>query len=171
MPPSLTKYLLFIITLVCSLPVAALTNDSKEALNISADSSRHNYKIRETWFEGKVKIKQGSTHLTADRLVTRKNAHNKIEEVIAYGYQDLAHYWTQPKENEEVMHAQAKVMKIYPLKSRIVLEGEVLVTQGKNRFKGQIIVYNTKQQIITVPAAKNSRATFVIEADQVKKAI
>lgn len=170
MSHSLTSKLL-VLLLALPLPLYALPNDNKAPLNIFSNSSQHNYKLRETWFEGKVKIHQGSTHLTAERLVTKKNGKNKVEEVIAYGGDKQAHYWTQPKVGEEVMHARAKVMKIYPQQSKIVLEGNVLVSQGKNHFQGQIIVYNTKRQIITVPANKNSRATFVIEADQVKAAV
>ncbi len=149
----------------------ALPSDSKALMYITAASSEYNYKIRETRFEGQVKIDQGSTHLEADRVITKRNEQNKIQEALAFGLQQPAHYWTHPKAGEKILHAYAKLMKIYPLESRIVLEGDVRVNQGENHFQGQIIVYNVKLQTITVPPTKNSRATFVIESDQIKQTI
>jgi len=163
---------LLLVTLIFSpLCLFALATDHKALMHIIAESSQYNYKMGETWFEGKVKVDQGTTHLTADRLITKRNAQNKIQEAIAFGLQEPAHYWTYPKNGEKILHAHAKLMKLYPLESRIVLEGDVLVTQGENRFQGQIIVYNIKLQTITVPPTKNSRATFVIETDQLKQTI
>lgn len=155
--------------MMTAIHAAAPLADKAALMHIISDSSQYQYKAGETWFEGKVHVDQGSTHLTADRLTTRKNAHNRIEEAIAYGNDQLAHYWTDPKKGEKELHARAKVMKLYPLQSRIILMGDVLVMQGENRFQGQIIVYNIKQQTITVPPTKNGRATFVIDTNQIKQ--
>jgi lipopolysaccharide export system protein LptA len=138
-------------------------------MHITSDTSRYNYKMGETWFEGSVQVDQGTTHLTADRVVTHKNEHNKIIEAVAYGDEKPVHYWSRPLKHEKEIHAQARMMKFYPLESKVVLEGNVIVVQGENRFQGQIIVYNIKQQTITVPPSKNSRATFVIEANEIKQ--
>jgi len=157
--------------LISAIFLIGSTDNHKSLMHITSESSEYNYKNNETSFEGHVVVDQGTTHLTADRVITHKNAQNKIQEAIAYGTQPLAHYWTEPKNGEKILHAHAKIMKIYPLESRVILEGDVLVTQGENRFQGQIIVYNIKQQTIIVPPTKNSRATFVIETDQVKQAL
>lgn len=149
----------------------ALPNDQKALMYITAASSEYNYKLRETRFEGQVKVDQGTTHLEADRVITKRNAQNKIHEALAFGLLQPVHYWTYPKKGEKMLHAYAKLMRLYPLESRIVLEGDVRLRQGENRFQGQIIVYNIKSQTITVPPTKNSRATFVIEADQLKQTI
>ncbi len=162
---------LALLLLLASKPLAALPDDHKALMHIIADGSEYNYKMGETWFEGHVKIDQGSTHLEADRVITKRNAQNKIQEALAFGLQQPAHYWTYPKTGEKMLHAYAKLMKLYPLESRLVLEGDVRVTQGENRFQGQIIVYNIKLQTITVPPTKNSRATFVIETDKLKQSI
>lgn len=162
--------LLLLFSLLAS-RLCALPDDQKALMHITADSSQYNYKMGETWFEGHVKVDQGTTHLEADRVITKRNAQNKIQEALAFGLQQPAHYWTYPRKGEKMLHAYAKLMKLYPLESRIVLEGDVRVAQGENRFQGQIIVYNVKLQTITVPPTKNSRATFVIEADKIKQTI
>ncbi len=166
-----TKSWLLFLPLLLPSHLSALASDQQALMYIAADSSQYNYKTRETCFEGAVKIDQGTTHLEADRVITKRNAHNKIQEALVFGIQQPAHYWTFPKKGEKMLHAHAKLMRFYPLESHLVLEGEVRVTQGENRFQGQIIVYNIKSQTITVPPTKNSRATFVIEAGSLKQTI
>jgi len=157
--------------MILSFSLYALPEDQKALMYITADSSQYNYKLSETWFEGQVKIDQGSTHVEADRVITKRNTQNKIQEAFAFGLQQPAHYWTCPKKGDKILHAYAKIIKFYPLESRVVLEGNVRVTQGENRFQGQIIVYNIKLQTITVPPTKNSRATFIIEPDSMKQTL
>lgn len=146
----------------------ALPTDPQQAIHIVADSSVFDYKKRFNRYEGHVKIDQGSSHVVADRVETRSNAQHKMEEAIAYGTQKLAHYWTLPKEKDPEFHAHARIIHFFPLQSLVKLEGDVVVTQGENIFHGPIILYNTKDQIVTAPAMKNGHATIVIEPNQSK---
>lgn len=151
---------------VFSLFTFALPNDNKEPLIIVADSTIYNYKAGINTFEGHVKVDQGSTHIIADRLVTKTNAKHKIEEAIAYGNTDPAHFWTTPKPNELPLHAYAKIIRFYPLVSNVTLEQSVTVKQGDNRFHGELIHYNNLEQTITVPPSQNGRAVLVYNPEQ-----
>lgn len=144
----------------------ALPTDSQERLYIVADTTVYNYKAGINTFEGHVKVDQGSTHIIADRLVTKSNAQHKIEEAIAYGNTDPAHFWTTPKPNELPLHAYAKIIRFYPLVSNVTLEQSVTVKQGDNRFQGELIHYNNLEQTITVPPTKNGRAVLVYNPEQ-----
>jgi lipopolysaccharide export system protein LptA len=142
----------------------ALPHDSEKNMHITADTTLLNYKSGFNTYEGNVKIDQGETRLTADRLTTQNNARHKMEEAIAYGTaQQLAHYWTIPQPGDPVFHARAKIIKFYPIKSTVVLQGDVVVTQGDNSFKGPEIIYNIKDQTVLSPATKKGRSTIVIE--------
>ncbi len=145
------------------LPVFSLSTDNQEVVHVVADSSIYNYKTGVNLFEGNVKVDQGTTHITADKLITKNNTQHKIKEAIAYGTKQLAHYWTLPKDNEPELHAKAKIIKFYPIDTHVVLEQNVILTQGENSFHGEIIFYNKSSQTIIVPAAKNSRATLVYD--------
>jgi lipopolysaccharide transport protein LptA len=145
-------------TLVCALP-----DDSSKNMHISADSTLFNYKNGFNTYEGNVSVIQGGTHLTADRMTTQNNDHHKINEAIAYGNQKLAHYWTVPQPGDPLFHAQARIIKFYPLTSLVVLQGDVVVTQGNNSFNGPEIIYNIKDQTVSSPANKKGRATIIIE--------
>lgn len=144
----------------------ALPTDNMQKVYIVADSTTYNYKNGINVFEGHVKIDQGTTHITADKLITKSNAQHKIEEAIAYGYQELAHYWTLPKEGEPEMHAKAKIIKYYPIQANITLQQEVYVTQGENSFQGNLIHYNSKDQTVTVPASTSGHAVLVYNPDK-----
>lgn len=139
----------------------ALPSDSRQALHIKADSSIYNYKTGYNLFEGNVVIDQGTTHITADKLITKSDLKHKISEAIAYGDQQLAHYWTLSKQSEPEIHAYARVIKFYPSQSNVTLEKQVKVTQGENSFNGELIHYNSNDQTITVPASNKGRSVIV----------
>ncbi len=141
----------------------ALPSDSEKNMHITADSTLLNYKTGFNLYEGNVKITQGETRLTAERLTTQRNNNHKMEEAIAYGTKTLAHYWTIPRKGDQVLHAKANIIKFYPLKSLVVLNGNVLVTQGNNSFQGPEIIYNIKDQTVVSPPTKKGRATIIVE--------
>jgi lipopolysaccharide export system protein LptA len=144
----------------------ALSTDHLQPIHITADSSKYNYKTGVNEFTGNVKADQGTTHLTADRLLTKTDRSHKIHEIIAYGAKDRAHYWTTPKTTDPELHAQANIIKYYPMLSNITLEQVVLVQQGENSFQGELIHYNSINQTVTVPKLDKSRALIVYNPDK-----
>lgn len=156
------------ILLCVSALAIAHPDDAKEKIHLTANSQEFNYKTGINTYEGNVRIDQGTTHLIADKVVTKNNDQHKLFEAIAYGTKQLAKYTTIPKTGDIAMQAEAKVIKFYPLTSTIVLEGDVIVTQGENSFHGPTIIYNMKEQVVSVPASKTGGATITIEPDKVK---
>lgn len=146
----------------------ALPEDKAQTIHIDADSTTFNYKTKMSTYEGNVHVSQGSSNLLADYLTTKSNAEHKMEEAIAYGRKKPAEYWTIPHTGDKPLHAKANVIKFYPIKSLIYLEGNVVVSQGENNFHGPYIIYNIKDQLVTAPASKNGRASIVIQPDQLK---
>lgn len=153
------------ITIICMICVACpawcLPQDRKQKLHITADSTVYNYKQGVNFFLGHVQVDQGTTHITADKLATKAGHGHQIHEAVAYGVDNLAHFWTTPKPGDKEMNALARIIKFYPLTSNATLQGDVLVTQGENRFQGQLIHYNMNEQTIIVPESKDARAVLV----------
>jgi lipopolysaccharide export system protein LptA len=160
------NYIFLFILLIHTMSVYALSDDRLKNVHIVADSGVYNYKTGINVYEGHVKIDQGTTHVTADRITTKNNAKHQIQEAIAYGIEHLAHYWTLPNPDEAVMHAYAKVIKFYPLESNVTLEKNVFVSQGKNNFRGQLVHYNSANQTITLPPEQNGHAVIVYNPDK-----
>ena len=160
--------LICILFLLCPTLSQALPTDTQQTIHIVADSSLFDYKTGVNTYEGNVKVDQGSTHLLADRVTTKNDANHKVEEAVAYGNKKNAEYSTIPKEGDLVFKARSKVIKFYPQKSKVILEGNVVVTQGENSFNGPIIIYNMKDQTVDAPASKSGRSTIVIEPNKIQ---
>ncbi|VVC76123.1 Lipopolysaccharide export system protein LptA [Aquicella siphonis] len=160
-----TLFVMLVLLIVPALTFA-LDSDSQAKLHIVADSGTYNFKTGVDVYEGHVKIDQGTTHITADKLITKKNSRHKIEEATAYGMQTLAHFWTLPKLGEPEIHARAKIIKFYPLETNVSLEHDVRVIQGENSFQGEVIHYNSNEQTITLPASLNGRAVLVYNPEK-----
>jgi len=143
-----------------------LETDKNEKLNIVADSGIYNFKTGVDIYEGHVKVDQGTTHITADKLITKKNSAHKIQEAIAYGTTELAHFWTLQKKDEPEIHAHARIIKFYPIETNASLEQDVHIQQGENRFQGELIHYNSSEQTITVPASTHGRAALVYNPEK-----
>lgn len=155
----------FLMIIVFCSTVFALPNDSHEKMHITADSTEYNYKTGLATYTGHVQVDQGSTHIAADKLTTKSNLQHKIQEAIAFGEQRPAHYWTLPKSGDPEIHARANIIKFYPIESNVVLEQKVVVTQGENSFQGELILYNTHDQTVFVPASNKGRAVLVYNPD------
>ena len=146
-----------------SLSTFSLPTDMQQTLHIIADSASMDYKTGLTTYEGNVKINQGTSRLTADRVITQRNKQHQIEEASAYGIQHPAEYTTIPKEGDKLLWARAMIIRFYPLKSTVVLENKVTIIQGENNFKGPIIIYNAKNQTVNAPPSKDGQATLIIK--------
>ncbi len=162
------KYFVLFFCVFYPIFAAALAEDREKTLHIVADSYEFNYKTGLDIYEGHVKVDQGTTHLTADRLITQKNKQHKVIYAIAYGFHELAEYITIPKPGDLELHAKAKVIKYYPSTSIIILDKNVAVHQGQNSFQGAHIIYNMQEQTVSAPASKSGRSTIVIEPSQLK---
>jgi lipopolysaccharide export system protein LptA len=161
----LVRFLL-LLSLIVTMQANALQQDSKEKIYIVANSTLYNYKTGNTTYEGNVKVDQGTTHITADRLTTKTNQEHKINEMIAYGIKGMAHYWTLPNPNNPETHANAKIIKFYPGSSTVFLQQNATVIQGENSFQGQLILYNRADQTVYVPASNTGRAVVVYNPDK-----
>lgn len=160
------SFILLFSMLSLSFKLSALPHDREQPLHIQADTSTFNYKTGTNVYEGHVEMKQGTTQLIADRVLTQNNKAHQLKEAVAYGINRLAQYSTIPKIGDPPFHAEAKTIKFYPLSAMIILEGNVFITQGDNSFKGNLIIYNMTTQVVTAPASQGERATMVINPKQ-----
>ena len=104
--------------------------------------------------------------LFEQKMSSDVNWQHKIEEATAYGYKELAHFWTIPKSEDPELHAHAKIIRFYPQSSNITLEQKVHIEQGKNTFQGDLIHYNNADQTISVPPSSNGKAILVYNPER-----
>lgn len=155
-------FLLVMPALAVSLPA-----DQFQKIHITADATTYNFKNGTTEFQGNVIANQGTTQLTADKVITKTNATHQIEEMIAYGSKTVrAHYSTLARQGDPRMHAYGDIIQYYPLTANVTLQKHVTVKQGENSFQGELILYNMSEQTITVPPTPSGRAVLVYNPDR-----
>jgi len=155
----------YYLLLFFSTAALALSEDHNAPIHISSDKWTYNYKTGINEYVGHVSVTQGSTHLTADKLTTKSNAQRKIQEAIAYGINQPAHYWTLLKNSDEAVHGFATIIKYYPIEANVTLLQNVSLKQAENSFQGELIHYNSLDQTVTVPEHEGSRAVLLYNPD------
>lgn len=163
---SVCNLLSLIILFVISLQAHALQSDAKELMYIISDSASHNGKTGTKIFIGHVKLDQGTSHLIADKVITQADKKHQVHTITAYGFNNLAHYWTTLDSNHELLDAKAKIIIYHPKTGDIDMKENVIVQQAKNHFKGQSIHYNNLEQTITVPESSHSHALLIYNPNQ-----
>ncbi len=163
---NMLKMLLLILALTgITMTCYGLRDDSKEKMIILSDATLYDNKTGITIFEGHVKVTQGTTLIIADKLTTKTDKNHKINEIIAYGINQVAEYWTLPKEKDQPFHASANIIKYYPKDPKVTLEQNVTASQGKNSFHGGVIHYNRQTETLMVPASNTGRAILIYNPD------
>ncbi len=147
----------------------ALETDKTEAIKIDADYARIAKKEHTTVFEGNVKITQGSTHITGDKVTLTLGKQNQIQKVSVEGRQ--AHYETQltDKPDEPLFQAQANLITAFPQTNKVELIGDAKAWQGEDSVQGPHLIYWSNTQTIVSPRTQAGRATVVIQPNSLFK--
>ncbi len=145
----------------------ALPEDSKEVLNLRADSADLNQETHQGTYTGDVQLDQGSTHLRAAEAITEGNAANKLVRAIAKGKKDVqAHYWALTAVDKPPLHAYADNIYYYPDRHLIELLGNAHVEQGENAFSAAKISYDTLHQHVITKSDGKMRTTIIIHPEK-----
>jgi lipopolysaccharide export system protein LptA len=156
----------FLLVMSCLFPMTsfALKSDQEQTAYVKADSAVLNYKTGICQYQGHVKFTQGTTAVTANLVITYTDKHNKVQEAIATG--SPASYSTLPDKNKIPFVATAETIKYYPQKGYVKFITNAQATQGKDKFAGNQLNYDIKQQIVSSPASHQERTSIVIQPDQ-----
>ncbi|WP_367607143.1 lipopolysaccharide transport periplasmic protein LptA [Legionella sp. W05-934-2] len=147
----------------------ALPDDKYKPIQLSADSADLNQSTHKGEYNGHVDFRQGTSHITANRAITIVDEHNKLKEAIAYGTNETrAHFSTNTDTKKPRLHAKADIIRYFPLKHLIELEGHAVVTQGHDRFEAHIIRYDTLNQHVVSNSNGERRTLIVINSDKIK---
>lgn len=125
----------------------ALKGDSTLPAHFDADHVSHNMKTNVTTFTGQVKMQQGSTNLTADKVTAYKDKSGQVNKIIAIG--NPAHYSTLPDAQKQVMDAYGDTIVYLPLERKADITGNAKVTQPPNSYSGAHLVYDMEKQLTT----------------------
>jgi lipopolysaccharide export system protein LptA len=159
---------LILFTLFTTKACFSLASDNNLPYKISSDALVYSRKLNETTYTGHVIAKQGTRVITGDKLIVKNDPiTHRIIELIAIG--KLAKYSVLLDNKKNKLHAQAEIIKYWPIKGKAQLIHRAKVTQKNNIFKGKKIWYDIKNQtVFTKPSGKQRSTTIIIEPNQKK---
>lgn len=157
------KLSIFLMIMCCASVSFALESDNQQPLELKASSADINQSEHKGIYSDGVEFDQGSTHIRADRAITKTDNNNKLTMAVIYGNaQNQAHYWSQMEKNKPDLHAYADMIEYYPDKKIIRLIGNARVEQGENLFTAPKISYDIQKRHILSSTMKNNNQKTVI---------
>lgn len=139
----------------------ALGTDRKEKMLLTANTAQLNLETGIGTYSGNVKLEQGSSHLEADKLITRTDKKNQLQQAIAFG--KPAKYRTLPQLDKPEFYAEAESIEYYPHKNLLILIGHAKAHQKNNVYSGPRIEYDMKREIVFSPASTQGRTTIILQ--------
>lgn len=158
------KSIYFFLTLLLSSSAFALEEDKNEPLHINADRVYLNRQTGVNTYEGRVKLIQGSSELTAATILVNLDTHNQLKKITAKG--SPARYRTLFDKTKPEVIATANVMEYYPKESTLLLIDHAKIIEGKNSFEGSQIEYNIREKKVTSAASKEGQIHITLQPQE-----
>ena len=127
--------------LLCPLVVAS-PKDIQQPITIEADQAVLDEKKQTSIYTGNVVLKQGGIEVKANKITVYTND-GKLQSVVAEG--DPVHYQQQQQKEEDIRGVSQRMEYEAESKRLLLLDGAEL-WQGGNRFSGQRIQYDPKEE-------------------------
>ncbi len=155
-------YLIFILLLS---PLSfALEADKNEPLHINADHVFLNHKTGINTYEGRVKLIQGTSELTADTISVNLDSNNQLKKIIAKG--SPARYRTLFAKTKPEIIATANIMEYHPQENTLLLIDNAKIVEGKNSFEGSRIEYNIQQKTVISATANQGQIRIILQPQE-----
>ncbi|MBI5447188.1 MAG: lipopolysaccharide transport periplasmic protein LptA [Gammaproteobacteria bacterium] len=144
----------------------ALSSDSTQPLYIEADKASFNHFSGVNTFEGHVIITQGSSRLFADQVILYTDKKHHLQHLTATG--QPSRYETQVETEPHTLVATATNIQYHVAENQLELIGQVHAEQGKDKIEGPMLIYNTKEKLLSAPSNQTTSERTVIVFDSRK---
>ena len=139
----------------------ALDSDRRQPIDLKADRAELDNAAGVSVYTGNVVLTQGTLTLTGDVMRVYTGDDRRVDRIEVDG--TPATYRQLPEGETEYVDAEAPRMEYYardPERIRM-LQGAVL-TQGRDRFAAQTIVYNVEADLVTADGDQDQRIHITI---------
>lgn len=152
-------------------PVAlvAVTSDNVLPVNISSATLSGDLNQHVALYQGNVVVTQGSRFLNSDQLYVYGDSNNKISSLKALGSPVVTHEVVNLQ--GQLAYGWANEVDYFPPMDLVKYQQNVTLTSNGNVFKGDLVTYNTVNQMILSSETKPGEVdTFILPPqDQNKK--
>jgi lipopolysaccharide export system protein LptA len=125
-------------------PVHALNSDSRQPIDIEADSATYEERKGETLYTGNVRAAQGSLEVRGDRMVVHDKG-GKTEKIVVTG---------NPMRLKQTPEAGKEY---FPVTGILILYDQALVWQGQNSTASDRIEYDIKNGLFKAGTTGSAR--------------
>ncbi len=132
----------------------ALSSDKEQPINLEADSVELDEGTGVSVYQGNVDLKQGSMRLEADK-VTVHLAGSRPSKVVAEGRP--VKFQQRPDNSKQLIEGRARRAEYRMDSEELVLIGGATLTQGKDSFASDRIVYDRVQARVKAGAAAQGK--------------
>ena len=141
------EIVLALLSALASAQTCALTSDKDQPIEIEADYAELRRNERQTIYSGNVIVTQGSIRLWGDKLTVYYDENDDLKDAILDG--KPAHFTQRPDGRDQDFEGEASRMEYHAQDERLHLIDKAKLTQGKTTFTGPLIVYDTRNSILT----------------------
>jgi len=135
---------------LASLPVAALEGDASAPIEVEADRLELDERAGSAVYTGDVDIRQGSLHLTGERVEIQRNAAGELSRAIATG--ERAYIEQQPSPEEPVVRGWGRTIRYHVSERRVELIDRAELHQGGDTFDGGYLEYFLDRRVVEARA-------------------
>jgi lipopolysaccharide export system protein LptA len=133
----------------------ALDSDQQQPLFIEADAVELDEKTAESLYMGKVDVQQGSLRILADQVRVKHREDRQPRHITALG--EPARYRQMTEDDTEPVLGEARRMEYDADRNEITFIDRAVLTQGKDRFASDRIVYNRTTERVTAGTSAKGR--------------
>lgn len=153
---SLLKKVFAVGLIVVAHSAFGLSTDKDQPASVEADEVEYDFKTGVRTYKGNVLVVQGSIRITGDKLVvTYEN--NELKSAVAWG--NLASFKQRPDGKEQDVVGMGKEIHYEQSKNTVTLVDEASLQQGTDEARGDLIVYDTAQDKLSVKSLKSTEGT------------
>ncbi len=144
------------------LPGHALQSDREQPIDLEADSAEIDDKRGVSIYTGHVEITQGSMHIRADKLVVEQHR-GKGTRLIATGRP--MHFRQLPAPGKPPVRGHALRAEYDTGSELLILSGNAVLQQGKDRFANDRIVYDRVKGVVRAGRSAKGKTRVRITID------
>lgn len=161
---SLLAATLFAGLLAGSAPALALTEDSQQPIQVTADNARFDEKSGEASYRGNVHIQQGTLEVNGDTLTLKVDSKGALSTARTFG--KPARYQQKTDPAKGLVTAEAGEIQFDNTSGVITLIGNALLKQDGASFSGPRIVYSTVRKQIEASGNASQRVQLIFPPRQ-----
>lgn len=147
----------FVLALTLHGSTWALDTDREQRVELSADQLQYDQRSGISTYSGNVTVQQGSLHITGDRIEIQSN-NGQFKSATAEGSPVVL---VQQQNDGRMINASAQYLFYNNDAREVLLRGNAVIIQGKDRFQASEMTYHLDNE--TIQAKGDSRRNERVE--------